>query len=220
MNFRPILFHNTTQLPTMALRQHCYLNDNLLLRQDLISNCASLQRIANIADSKDIAMDNIDQFLNDYIHIICQHDNVYDLKQIKRELIDKYNHKQCDISNCPHFNAHFRRDEQKRNETNDQELTDYTKSLFYKEHLNQLHCFLFHLFDISLRTDIDFNPKYDETVDNQYFDYRFKRMRDLILTKRGKYLGDVDRYTNENSKYNLKTIGMCPVLNSYFARFK
>ena len=103
---------NLSQMFETKISQNsqCYKMNNKSLKYDLIWNCQSLNRITNILNDKHIFFKNVQNkdkgkaFLNDYIHIIAKHEDNYELKQIKLELIEKYKYDACnDINNCPYL---------------------------------------------------------------------------------------------------------------------
>ena len=184
----------------------CYKSQDSSLEDNLITKCSSLNRIKNVLNEKEKFIqyiqsnENSKHFLNDYIHIVEYHDDACDLTDINIELIQKYAYESCDMNNCIHLNDHFRRSDK----------VEGDRSIFYEDHFNQLHCLFYHLFDLSLRTDQTTQPT-DVANDNNdiYFDQEFGGIRDGILARREKSLNDIPRYNNnENSKYNLKVVGM------------
>eukprot|EP01083_Nonionella_stella_P266670 901789_1 len=92
-------------------------------------------------------MQSYSTLLDDYIHLITKHDD--DLLQISDELQNKYGMKvNCMVNKCDKVRRHY----DTRHETKDENDTD-PKIDFYCGYLDQIHHFLFHLFDIGIRTN-------------------------------------------------------------------
>ena len=194
---------------------NCYKlsNDKLMVKNNLISNCDSLKRIGRIFKDKELFIKSSledKQFLDDYIHIITKHSDAYDLKQISKELIKKYEYKKCDLTQC----KEFRQRRSGNINVYDKENNEYDET-FYRECFCQLHLFLFHLFDLSFRTDLGIiNEKTEnnetmeeKSVSGAVIDQTFKTQRDLIRKTRQKYK-IIDKLDNENDKYNIVSVGI------------
>eukprot|EP01084_Bolivina_argentea_P030639 56730_1 len=149
---------------------------------EIIQNCDHLKRAmvalkyydqvcaGNISDKQRFSkfcVASYHNFLNDYIHIITKHgDNVL---KIVHELKKQYGFQQtCKIKTCDVFTRHYnrtRRGRIKDNIDNENEDEVDTKQEFYCEYFDQLHHFMFHLYQIGLRTKINDNGD-DDAVNN------------------------------------------------------
>ncbi len=86
--------------------------------------------------------------LNDFIHFIEYHNDSIQLEQVSNILQKAYNFKTCDVTKCGKAIRHNRdktHDEQKYNGKEDETF------VFYRDLFDQIHCYLYHLFDIGLR---------------------------------------------------------------------
>eukprot|EP01084_Bolivina_argentea_P265194 449421_1 len=142
-------------------------------------------------------------FINDYIHIIKCHGN--DLEEINNELIHKYGVKKCNISNCKKVVRHYRRE---REEEKKESITHDIKYSFYSDYYDNLHFFIFHLFDASLRTKRANKTSDTNNKDNiQNFvstDMAFAQKKDKMNATKNQLGVDTDTLNNDiNSKFNI-----------------
>eukprot|EP01084_Bolivina_argentea_P298068 513586_1 len=143
----------------------------------------SLLDINNNIDNGDVFCNFIDQVynqvLNHYIHLVNNHGN--DLNEIDTSII------KCDnIKNCKFTMRHHDNDK-----TDKEEKGLEPKLTFYKNTMDSLHFFLFHLYHTGMRTiktndDINDNDndKIDDEMkddnDKEYFDKVFYRLNKQI----------------------------------------
>eukprot|EP01084_Bolivina_argentea_P162684 283082_1 len=140
----------------------------------------------------------IAQFLDDFYHLLKFHEN--DINLISNELINKYGLKQCDITNCHKIRRHYR-----ANNSNNKS----TKYLFHVNCYDRCHHFIFHLFKMGLRTvPMDINEQHNELSDDKcdylFIDEIFKQKRDKVRSCRKQYDMNIQRYNDENNKYNIQ----------------
>eukprot|EP01084_Bolivina_argentea_P037292 68972_1 len=144
-------------------------------------------------------------FLNDYIHVITCHGNGNNVTQINSELINKYGFKTCNLSLCDKSVRHFEREEHKESD-----MSEDIKYSFYSSYFDSLHFFLFHLFDMAYRSEINDNSDGidDTAADSESFasiDTAFATKRDKIAETKKKYATNIGRLNVEkNSKFNIK----------------
>eukprot|EP01083_Nonionella_stella_P046162 123586_1 len=94
--------------------------------------------------------------LNDYNHLVVVHGD--QLEQICAQLIARRQFETCDVTKCALTTRHYdnrRRDKPKLSNPNID-----SKSLFFQEIFDSIHYYIFHLFDVGLRT------KQNDSVDN------------------------------------------------------
>eukprot|EP01084_Bolivina_argentea_P020279 37728_1 len=182
----------------------------------IISSCQCLQRICvgmkyfNWSGNHNnktetfvqFCIETYKDFLNDYIHIIKNHSN--DFKCINDELINKYGFNACDISKCDKFGRHFARDMKTETQENATDAHDIKHS-FYSAYYDTLHFNIFHLFDMSLRTEstditVEFNENNMETY--VLYDTVFAQKRDAIRETKQKHSHNIERF-DENNKFNI-----------------
>eukprot|EP01084_Bolivina_argentea_P030354 56270_1 len=153
--------------------------------------------------------------LDDYIHIITVHNSETDLESIFQLMIKKYQLQQCNINNCILSLRHHRdrhhnkitnkkrgaKHEKKRNKTirrlshyfiNKEESKEYDEIdhefLFYQDLMDQMHCYLFHLYDTGMRVkwkEINKNVCHEDekAMSDTYVDNAFLSMHNIIKTK-------------------------------------
>eukprot|EP01084_Bolivina_argentea_P311467 539127_1 len=124
-------------------------------------------------------------FLDDYIHVIEKHNDGFD--DITHLLIKQYSYlnQSCNAENCPLLLRHHRDRKHAENEQTPQDNDDF---IFYRDILDDVHCYLCHLYDTALRVDM----KNFETTDkdtylhdenDKYFDITFSNICDVINSK-------------------------------------
>eukprot|EP01084_Bolivina_argentea_P021975 40819_1 len=137
-------------------------------------------------------------FLDDYIHCITKHGN--NLITVAEELRNAYLFgTECITNRCGKLRRHY--DSRRGGNKNE----DEAKEDFYCGYFDQLHHFIFHLYDIGMRAEINEESKEEINEDDlSCFDRIFEQKRDLIRSKRKTYGNNIDRYNQENNKYNMK----------------
>ena len=130
----------------------------------IIKDCQCLQRVIyalkyyetldaeNTATDRDklvkFASDVYKGLLNDYIHIIDYHNDSIQLEEISHILYEIYEFNTCDIDKCGK-KLRYRKDRSNEEMNVDPSLDP--QYVFYRELFNQIHCYLYHLFDLGLR---------------------------------------------------------------------
>eukprot|EP01083_Nonionella_stella_P055837 147206_1 len=192
----------------------------------IIDNCDCLQRMrvamkhfnllsdddSNRDENKEIFLSFCDEvyknqhLLDDYCHVIKEHSN--DLNQIKDELIDKYQFDACDVNQCHKVKRYYGRRKQQRQEekTENDALDDDNAYRFYVDLFDQLHHFIYHLYDVGLRTEVVQNEPDDDgkEIDLSSIDRAFAE-RIQIISQKTEQCPDDDRFRSFNNKYTLQT---------------
>eukprot|EP01084_Bolivina_argentea_P247681 414354_1 len=125
--------------------------------------------------------------LDDYIHIVSQHNSTNDLDEIYHILRDNYQFLECDINQCGFSLRHYRNrntDQQVKNESD--EDNNY---IFYRDLMDKIHWYIFHLYDSGMR--VRHSNFETEEMSQNYIDNRFKNIRKVIQNKL-KLLRDID----------------------------
>ena len=137
---------NTVWLDFGAARiRHC----------DMLTRCVhALRYYSNLdLDSNVVDKDEFNNFfddiyttmLDDFLHVITFHAN--DLEEIHQSLFKKYQFTPCDIRNCAYTKRHFAA-KQRRSTAMDEDPFIH----FHIELYDSLHFWLFHLYDVGLRS--------------------------------------------------------------------
>eukprot|EP01084_Bolivina_argentea_P260797 440542_1 len=194
-----------------------------------IDNCDYLARLTsglkyysllNISDNE-LSHDIFTQFcndiysnlLNDYNHTITIHSN--QLEAISSVLIKSNLFSKCDINLCSFNTRHYNNN---RRQINDKK--EDAKFRFFREIFDNVHNFVFHLFDLGLRirtnikqkNDVDNGDTYDvkSDVNNgdidgfDFIDNEFSKHKQMIQYQREKSGLTNYRYENENNKFNIQ----------------
>eukprot|EP01084_Bolivina_argentea_P271770 462515_1 len=183
-------------------------------RGNLIDNCFKLKRILSVLNYySSLDMTNTNQqeifsnvitetysdLLNDYIHLINEHNN--DLHEIQLELISKKQYVECDITNCNLTTRHnCRRYSQKIYEIKNANILDRSFN-FYVETMDGLHFYIFHLFDCGLRILHD-EYATNEEINDQYLDASFCQMNKIISQKKS-ITKSFDRFETDKNKFTI-----------------
>eukprot|EP01084_Bolivina_argentea_P153803 268152_1 len=134
------------------------------------------------------------QVLDDYIHFNNHHS--HELETINASLV---NNSACQILSCS-FTCRHHGEATKTN--NLDHIMD-----FYIQTMDSLHFYLFHCYDVGIRTQKQ-NATQDEEEENkqdQYFDAAFSRINKTI-SHRASTTHNFDRFSNKkNTKFNIKT---------------
>eukprot|EP01084_Bolivina_argentea_P294146 506051_1 len=151
---------------------------------------------------------NYPSLLDDYIHIITTHNDSIQLEKIFEMMISKHNLKPCDIFTCPMAVSYHRdrvKDDQKQQNSIDNGL--FNEILFYRDIMDGIHCYLYHLYDLGLRVKRkNRSIKYvNQDSCNIDFDTQFADIQRTVKEKTAKMrrtgIND-NRY--KISKYNLQ----------------
>eukprot|EP01084_Bolivina_argentea_P260799 440550_1 len=135
------------------------------------------------------------QFVNDAIHLNTQHS--HELEQINEELTE------CNMSSCQYTSRHHDQQQAIIMDNSDSTLN------FYKQQMDSLHFYLYHCFDVGIRTKTeksDQSPIYEEEKkDDMYFDAAFSRIH-KIISQRKDTTKTFERFSTKTSnKFNIKT---------------
>eukprot|EP01084_Bolivina_argentea_P010797 20132_1 len=152
----------------------------------------------------DYCCESYPNWLDDYINIIRNHDGD-DLDQIAQELREDYGFSaQCDVNKCGNFRRHY---DERRSKSEESKEKYSGRDIFCCQYFDQLHLFLFHLFDIGMRSKMnDIQVVENKNDDDDFiscYDEIFAKKRDLIRSKRKMLGNDIGRYNDENNKYNI-----------------
>ena len=180
-----------------------------------ISQCDHLQRIlhgvkyyrllnlddnpSNIAIFDSFCNEVYNQILNDYQHVISVHSD--HLEQINDELLRNDELGTCEAAKCASFRRYYDSSRRRRIKQNNAEDLD-TKLLFYCELFDNIHHWLFHLYQIGMR--VKSASLNEEKIEDKYNDVRFARMKDQIFKQRQTINIARDRLNDTNSKFQLK----------------
>eukprot|EP01084_Bolivina_argentea_P132638 234078_1 len=144
------------------------------------------------------------ELLNDYSHVICKHST--QLETIYDQLITDDNFGECVSSKCILFKRYY--DNSRRQSSNKKKKTEWERSLFYGEIFDNIHQWLFHLFETGMRTrtkhiDNEFDAMKDDEK-TAYIDKQFQQKRQDIVSKREKLSMNSDRFNNNNNKFKIQ----------------
>eukprot|EP01084_Bolivina_argentea_P280657 480002_1 len=118
--------------------------------------------------------------LDDFIHLIQNHNNDSDLNQIWKLAITQHDFVKCDINKCASKERYYR---DRRN--NKQHKMEDENVIFYRDLLDQIHCFIFHLYDSGLRIKKkDITAKIENINNNSWFDETFSTICDEVKAKK------------------------------------
>eukprot|EP01084_Bolivina_argentea_P220682 373958_1 len=140
------------------------------------------------------------ELINDYIHFNNHH--THEVEHINDDLVNDNNNtmsfNKCEISSCQFTTRHH------HTKTIENDLDDILN--FYKRTMDSLHFYLFHCFDVGIRTKTqDEEPHEEKQKSDQYFDDGFSRINKLI-SERKHVTKNFDRFsTNQNSKFSIMT---------------
>ena len=183
-------------------------------------NCASIKRllsslqyyhaldIKNNTKNNEVFihfMDNIykEQMLDDFHHLIKNHQ--HKLEELMKYAINVYKFNECDVTSCDYTSRHFRVGTNNDDGNKIRNKPD-PNCAFYAATMDSLHLYVFHLFDLSLRTPSDVKKELnheEKTNKNEdvYFDDNFSR-----LNKRASKAREAtNRFNVNSSKYHIKT---------------
>ena len=155
--------------------------------------------------------------LNDYIHFLKHHGK--QIEDIRSYFINDYNFTDCNITNCTFTSRHHRSNSHERVQqqlqqtsitlSNQKEPLDSTFE-FIQETMDGLHFYVFHLFEVGLRSSTKNNDKdktklNEEKLESEYFDEEFKRLKTRISETQERTKSFERFGTNENNKFSIKT---------------
>eukprot|EP01084_Bolivina_argentea_P084460 152733_1 len=134
--------------------------------------------------------------LNDYVHIVTNHNSDTDLHKIFNLLTASDDYIECTIAKCTLSSRHYR--DRNVNNINKSKVESNKDFMFYRDILDSMHCFLFHLYDFGLRIK--------NSSENNYHAQGFENMYDHINSKIQilQNLGVFD-VESQNNKFCFKT---------------
>eukprot|EP01084_Bolivina_argentea_P254241 427390_1 len=176
--------------------------------------CSYLHRIANaLVYYQELDMNNsIDQIkmvkfckqyhslLDDYIHIIMNHNN--ELENIYTLFVLEYHMNKCALNSCSPLNRHCRIETYDSDDNSNNKILD-KQFIFYRDRFDSMHCYFLHLYDMGLRVnkhDIKYQ-RCDERKNNKDFDLNFANMR-AQLKKKQKELTQLENFHFKRFKNN------------------
>ena len=122
------------------------------------------------------------QLLDDFIHIIDKHNDSIQLEKIFEIMVEKYDMEHCQILNCSMAIRH-QRDRRKDNQEQmilfDGSRLD-SEYVFYRDLMDQIHCYLYHLYDTGLRVKIDYDEKQQNIMHESDVDYTFLKIKQVV----------------------------------------
>eukprot|EP01084_Bolivina_argentea_P295965 509665_1 len=158
-----------------------------------IQNCSSLNRLCSGLKYYSLLdiINNIDHMnifnnfihdvykttlLDDFTHLVQKHGN--HIQKINDELINTNKFKQCNINKCSFSTRHYRME----TNTNNNNVFDPILK-FYKDVMDSLHFYMFHLYDCGLRvtkSEGDEDNKDENKTNDEYFDAGLSRLTRII----------------------------------------
>ena len=150
------------------------------------------------------------QLLNDYQHIIATHEP--HLEELNNQILNDDNYGKCKYSEC---NLSRRsNDNSIRKPSHQQSIADQTgeinkidpKFVFYREILDSMHYYLWHLFEVGMRInskDLVETDQENEIEGTQHMDKRFATIADHVRNKRTKRR-DSTRFGDDNTNNKFK----------------
>eukprot|EP01084_Bolivina_argentea_P011578 21636_1 len=109
--------------------------------------------------------ENRSNLLDDYIHLILDHD--HDLEHIHDSLCVNKQFKECNVHQCLFSRRHHRN----RGKDDTQNIVNNYKFMFYRDLMDSTHWYLFHLWDYGFRRrkqEIKHKNRTNKSVDNKY----------------------------------------------------
>ena len=138
------------------------------------------------------------QFLDDYIHLMCNHSHHLEIINVSLE--------PCDIMHCSYTTRRHR----KKQHNNDNLIEDDSLK-FYLSIIDSLHFYLHHLFDVALRIrSIPIKEKQEQSPQSEF-------ARICTVVKTGRELTKSFDQLQNHSKFNF-SISQTGILNCYSLR--
>eukprot|EP01084_Bolivina_argentea_P074984 135993_1 len=140
--------------------------------------------------------------LDDYIHLITKHNN--DLDQIFTIMTSEFNINFCNLFSCTSTINHHRN--RTKYGKNSHQITGNKDFIFYRDIMDNIHYYLYHLYDVGLRIKLE-NNDHENTENKQLdFDIEFSQISQTSRQIRNKLKKiskcNFNRYENTN-KYTL-----------------
>ena len=145
-------------------------------------------------------------YLNDITHLTEEHGG--DLEDIHKSLFTEYGFKPCDLTKCKLSGRHSAVNGTEKGD--DFKPNDDAVSQFIVDSFDSVHFYLFHLFDIGLRTlraDIDSEQKEDDEIEDedaaqsQCVDRAFLRRKKRLKAVRNELTEYLQRFQGEANKF-------------------
>eukprot|EP01084_Bolivina_argentea_P221203 374706_1 len=202
----PLSFKSTSRI--------CNKFDN---NASLIDNCECLRRLSvamkyfRLVIDDDENKETVIRFcqnvyknknlLHDYYHVIKQHND--DLTQIHTELITNYEFDSCSINQCHNVKRYYVKKVLEETVKENDEMYQFYVDLF-----DQLHYFIYHLYDVGLRVEIMENKQqhadHDEEISlSDDSDQILRETINIIQQKRKVNTYDVNRFSIEHNKFTM-----------------
>ena len=142
--------------------------------------------------------------LDDSIHFVKEHDN--EIKRVHTEWTEKYGVPKCSVSDCAQTARHCARKREERKE----EIEDSVYS-FYESIYDQLHHFVFHLFEIGMRVEMPSMTEHTEeekevNLDGVIVDKWFAAERNRIRLRREECKLNLNQSEEANNKYMIQIV--------------
>ena len=149
--------------------------------------------------------------LDDTIHVVNEHSD--DVQQVQSEWIEHFGFPKCTVSNCVKTTRHYGRGRKEMKK--DVHGDDHSDPLyeFYRSLYDRVHHFVWHLYDIGLRVDINSlglnggeSDEKNAGTEGVTVDQAFAAERDYIRFRREECQLDFDRFEEAMSKYTIQTL--------------
>ena len=149
--------------------------------------------------------------LDDTIHVVNKHSD--DVQQVQTEWTEHFGFPKCTVSNCVKTTRHYGRGRREmRNDMNGDDQLDPLYE-FYRSLYDRAHHFVFHLYDIGLRVDINSlglngggSDEKEAGTEGVTVDQAFAAERDYIRFRREECQLDFDRFQEAMSKYTIQSM--------------
>eukprot|EP01084_Bolivina_argentea_P084462 152738_1 len=147
--------------------------------------------------------------LNDYVHIVTNHNSDTDLHKIFNLLTASDDYIECTIAKCTLSSRHYR--DRNVNNINKSKVESNKDFMFYRDILDSMHCFLFHLYDFGYRIHKNelnemkttITKDTEDTEDITCDDNAFKLLYSSIKTKLKALKCTTNTPRHQSNKFNL-----------------
>eukprot|EP01084_Bolivina_argentea_P249492 417675_1 len=177
-------------------------NKNVLSKCKSVDGCESNSRImhalkdySSLDLNSELDRNNLVKFcyentslLDDYIHVLEIHNTKKDLTDISLLLASQYQLHQCNINNCSFLARNYRNRNTQQNETEIQKEPLSDDFIFFRDTMDIIHCYFFHLYDTAMRVKTEDTNNHNNTIgenedQKHYFDAKFSNMLAIIKHK-------------------------------------
>ena len=151
--------------------------------------------------------------LDDTEHLVNVHSD--DVQQIKREWTEHFGFAKCAVSQCVKTSRHYGRGRREmNNEVNgDDEVAKDPLYEFYRSLYDRVHHFVWHLYDIGLRVDINSlglngggSDEKEAGTEGVTVDKAFAAERDCVRSRREECQLATDRFEEAHGKFSIETV--------------